>query len=415
MFDPVWAPLYITVCPFFISFCLDIGIEYVTGVKQDLVSSLAKTLVWAFLSEVFHVVVMNARVYAYFQALSKWMYYRAEFWLRVVGWPIDAANWNHYMWWTLGWQREMTRNAWVNMEGDHPAIKVLVFAVKLVQIHVESYLFETVTNWSGNLLLPPIGLKPEYLPLALKGQPIYNGSASLWLCQIVGRTATELLLSVCLLAACCVYSVALYSRDYHPLRGAPAELGDFNYRDITNRRLDGASGLCKIMSLSILFRVVYQITYPMYLIIQPMCGILRLLPYVSVRSPLDANLFPMWQLVWSGLLMLLPAIVVAPVVNRSICILWKQCFTLVYRVMSYIDADYWVWAEYGYEATVGLGESILLTFDWNNIFRQIVLRNNTPVPRLDNHEGVSAAFVTNNHIDQHVWYDQMLEGHGFTW
>ncbi|KAK8061879.1 hypothetical protein PG994_008245 [Apiospora phragmitis] len=131
----------------------------------ELLVSLWTALVWAYIIELLHAILINIRTFLYWWFVDWWMQLRHDFWAS-IGYPIapDVFDWN--IWEPLGFPREEGPELW---DTSHPAVKVPCGIIKLFQIHVERLLLWELTYWMPGVVLPAVALKFEYLPRSWRG------------------------------------------------------------------------------------------------------------------------------------------------------------------------------------------------------------------------------------------------------
>ncbi|KAK8852059.1 hypothetical protein PGQ11_014538 [Apiospora arundinis] len=432
-----YAPLCIFAIPFFVS----IWIECSWGSSQHLTLHLFNTLQWAFLTELMHSALLLARTHAYYRFLRNMMWYRRFIW-HFLGRPVgDPEAWNLDRWERFGFPQHEDPDRW--HEG-HPVVKTIIFFMKMVQIHVEGKLLSGVHNWMGDMLIPPIGIKAEYLPDFLQGRPIYDSSLSLWLRQVSERVSLDIILSVCLLGVAQIFSVYI-----HTLSDALDEDGwrTWDVNDAYSRRFSALISIFQDMSMSILQRAAYQALFPLYLIVRPLCNPLRILPYVSPQSFVNlinlgsfrifvkylfrylfegyryklseyafTDTIAVWEYQYSIWVFLLTSLFVVPFVVFLVRVPWQVLFSILYHTLCTLDRDF-LGPLYlpGYLVADMIAVELLPIFDPNQGPRHLLFRNATPVPRLYQYEGIFAGLAPDERVLQARGRQHFLEDLGLYW
>ncbi|KAK8072703.1 hypothetical protein PG996_006051 [Apiospora saccharicola] len=278
---------------------------------------------------------------------------------------------------------------------EHPAWPYMVFIIRLLQIHVESIMLSGITYWMPTTALPPVALKPVYLPIFMQERPIYDSSASQWVSDMWVRLPREILLSAFLL------NLAL-AIDTHRQASWP-------HSEHAPRRYMAFSYLFNDLGSRVLSQSVYQVFYPMFVLLRPLCG-LQLIPLLNgttlIRETaarqkstgyavLDIVVLAittffgprnLWPAVYSILLLIFGAVIWIGVFVSLLLLLQFWCFSM-YLIIIWVDwffnggqLTYAIWIDGGFMSTLPVthGEPAAPIFGID----QFLFRDAVPYPRL---------------------------------
>lgn len=295
---------------------------YLMRTEAELAVHLAATLVWAVCYEVLNGMILTVRTEAYYECIDRWMRTQigSEFWAW-LGHPV-RDDWGH----------------------RHPAVACIVYLIKLFQIHIEAILLSRLLYWMPTTALPSVALKPVYLPIFMQRRPVLDSSASQWASEMGRRIPREALLSAFLFYVGLALEVR---RRAHAPHSPPVQ-----------RRYKAFVFLFHDFGARVISQSLYQVLFPMYLLLRPLCG-LQLMPLLTgsrlpeayrqtatgyaVLDPVVAVLRTFlgpgnfWPTVYSILLLALGAAVMW-LVAVCLFILWTACFIVIQLVVGDVEA-----------------------------------------------------------------------------
>ncbi|KAK7914943.1 hypothetical protein PG985_012646 [Apiospora marii] len=343
---------------------------YLRQTEYELATHLLGTLLWAVCYEIINEVITTVRTEMYYEFIESWMNSQidSEF-LAWLGYPV-LEDWDQH----------------------HPLIAYIVYVIRIFQIHVEGFVFSGLAYWMPTTALPPVAIRSVYLPIFLQRRPIYDSSASQWASDMWQRIPLEVLLSASLFYAGIALEVRRRARAPHS--------------EYVNRRYRAYHYFFQDIGARVLSQSLYQVLFPMYLLIRPLCG-LQLIPLLNgttlletykqtstgyaVLDPIVAvfgallgpgNLWPtvysIWLLVLSVIAMLLVAV----------CLfhLWIVCFLVIQLVMGGVDSLMGAQSHYVHWGDIQLINNLVkyavgtVIFPAN--FLHLLLRDSVPFPRL---------------------------------